>query len=178
MVMDFQNVLQNLISWGLAHGIKILVILIAAQIVSRFGKIFIKRLIRKVVHGKDEVAEKKREDTLNSIFVSTFKFTVWIIAITTVVPEFGINIGPILAGAGLIGLAVGMGARSLIQDYISGVFIVLEDQYRVGDTVIIAKIEGKVKEVTLRRTILQDNEGLIHSIPNGQVKTSANKNRK
>ncbi len=168
--MDFQSFIPNII--------KIVGILFAAYLISRFGKIFIKRLIRKAVNGKDKAFEKKREDTLNSIFSSTFKFAIWIIAITTILPELGINIGPVLAGAGLIGLAVGMGARSLIQDYISGIFIVLEDQYRVGDTVIIAKIKGKVKNVTLRRTILQDSEGLIHSIPNGQVKISANKSRK
>lgn len=168
--MDFQSFIPNII--------KIVGILFAAYLITRFGRIFIRRLIRKVVNGKDKASEKKREDTLNSIFSSTFKFAIWIIAITTILPELGINIGPVLAGAGLIGLAVGMGARSLIQDYISGIFIVLEDQYRVGDSVIIAKIEGKVKEVTLRRTILQDSDGLIHSIPNGQVKTSANKSRK
>lgn len=176
--MNFPNIFPNLISWALTSGIKVLCILAGTYIISRFGKLFIKRLIRRVVNGKDGTAQKKREDTLSSVFGSSFKFAVWLIAVMTILPEFGINIGPVLAGAGLIGLAVGMGARSLIQDYISGILIILEDQYRVGDTVNIAKIEGKVKDITLRRTILEDNEGIIHSIPNGQVKTSANKSRK
>lgn len=170
--------IQILIDWAFSHGIKVIVILVVVQIISQFGQFFIKRVVRKTINAKDgKESEKKREDTLIGIFNGAFKFSVWIIAITTILPEFGVNIGPLLAGVGLVGLAVGMGARSLIADYLAGIFIVLEDQFRVGDNVEIANITGKVKQITLRRTILKDKQGVIYSIPNGVIKISSTKSK-
>jgi len=122
--------------------------------------------------------KRKRAETLISIFGGTLKFTISIIALLMILSEFGVNIGPLLAGAGLVGLAVGMASREIVSDFLSGLFIILEDQYHVGDKVKIAGIEGEVKEITLRRTIIKDEGGLVHSIPNGQIKTVAKKNLK
>ena len=98
--------------------------------------------------------------------------------ILTIFPEIGVNPTPLLAGAGLVGLAIGMGSRNLIQDYLAGLFILLEDQYRVGEEVEILGKKGKVIDLNLRRTIIRDTEGIIHSIPNGQIKVVSNFSRK
>ncbi|MDP1538616.1 MAG: mechanosensitive ion channel, partial [bacterium] len=92
-------------------------------------------------------------------------------------PELGVNIAPILAGLGLMGLAVGMAARDIISDFISGLFILLEGQYYVDDKVKISGIEGVVKEITLRRTIIRDDTGVLHSFPNSQIKLVSKKEK-
>ncbi|MGB2696402.1 MAG: mechanosensitive ion channel family protein, partial [Candidatus Zixiibacteriota bacterium] len=88
--------------------------------------------------------------------------------------ELGLDIGPILAGAGILGLAVGFGAQTLVKDVISGFFILMEDQYRVGDVVEVAGIGGLVEQMSLRVTILRDLEGKVHYIPNGSISTATN----
>ena len=143
--------------------------------ISRFLKSFIEKIINKQVGNRIDGEKKKRAETLISIFGGTFKFIIWVIALLMILPEFGINIAPILAGLGLLGLAVGMAARDIISDFISGLFILLEGQYHIGDEIKIIGIEGKVKEITLRRTMIEDGTGLLHSIPNGQIKAVAKK---
>lgn len=171
--MDTQNFLQGLVSWLLSSGIKVIIILIAAALINRLFKVFLKKAISKQIEGRVDGEKRKRAETLISVFGGTIKFVVWIIALLMILPEFGVNIAPILAGLGLLGLAVGMAARDIISDFISGLFILLENQYHVGDKVKIAGIEGQVKEITLRRTIIKDEAGLLHSIPNGQIKAVA-----
>lgn len=204
--MNFQNILQNLtphlflgrkkmfsvnfvgiggglISWAIAHGIKIIVILFIAWLVTRIGRIFISKLIKTLIEkaeivGRNGKVQKQRGETLSKVFSSTLKIVIWIIAILTVLPEFGINPTPLLAGAGLIGLAIGMGSKNLVQDYLAGLFILLEDQYRVGEEVNISGKKGKVIDLTLRRTVIKDEEGTVHYIPNGQIKSASNLSRK
>lgn len=168
-----QNFLQNLIPWLLSHGIKIVLILFFAFLVNQFFKLFIKKAVRKMIGDDMEESKRKRAETLISIFGGTLKFTISIIALLMILSELGVNIGPLLAGAGLIGLAVGMASKEIVSDFLSGLFIILEDQYHVGDKVKIAGIEGEVLEITLRRTIIKDEGGLVHSISNGQIKTIA-----
>lgn len=171
--MDTQNFLQGLVSWLLSSGIKVILILIVAVLINRFFKVFLKKAISKQIKGRVDGEQKKRAETLISVFGGTIKFIVWITAFLMILPEFGVNIAPILAGLGLLGLAVGMAARDIISDFISGLFILLENQYHVGDKVKIAGVEGQVREITLRRTIIKDEAGLLHSIPNGQIKAVA-----
>ncbi len=173
--MDIQNFFQSLIPWFLSNGIKVVVILVAAIVVDRFFKVFIKKVINKQIRDRVDGERKKRAKTLISVFGGTIKFIVWITAFLMILPEFGVNIAPILAGLGLLGLAVGMAARDIISDFISGLFILLEGQYHVGDRVKIAGLEGKVKEITLRRTTIEDEAGSVHSIPNGQIKSVTKK---
>jgi len=176
--MNFQNFLSNLIPWSLSRGIKIVLILVVALFVNRFLQVFVEKIIKRMVESKlNGVTQKKRAETLISIFGGTLKFMIWIIALLVILPEFGIDIAPILAGVGLMGLAVGMGARDIISDFISGLFILLEDQYHIGDQVKIAGIEGEVQEITLRRTIIKDGEDVFHSIPNSQIKVVAKKSK-
>lgn len=173
--MNYQIYLQNLIPWLLSHGIKIVLILVATFLINRFLKAFIERAVKKQIKDKVQEAERKKAETLISIFEGTFKFIIWIVALLMILPEFGVNITPILAGVGLMGLAVGMAARGIISDFIAGLFLLLENQYNIGDKVKIAGIEGEVKEITLRRTILKDGEGVFHSIPNSQIKVVSKK---
>ncbi len=176
--MDYQNVIQNLISWVIGPGIKVIVILFLALVISKVAKVFVSRAVRTVVEKSNGQIQKERAKTLSKVFSSTLKIVIWVIAILMLLPEFGINPTPLLAGAGLIGLAIGMGSRSLVQDYLAGLFILLEDQYRVGEEVDISGKKGQVVDLNLRRTIIKDEEGIIHYIPNGQVKTSSNFSRK
>jgi len=170
--MDFQEIFQNLIPWFLAHGIRVVSILVAAYFISRFLRVLVEKTISQMAKDKiDQEARRKRVETLITIFSGTLKFIIWILALLMILPEFGLNIAPILAGAGLIGLAVGMAAKDVISDFIAGFFILLEDQYHVGDRIEIAGVKGVVKELTLRRTILQDDEGTFHSVSNSQIKT-------
>jgi len=172
MTMNLQTIFQDLVSWFLSSGIKVVFIFLFAYFINRFLRIFIEKTISKVVKDKiDEEARRKRLKTLISIFRGTSRFVVWILAVLMVLPEFGVNVAPVLASIGLAGLAVGMAAKDVISDFIAGFFILLEDQYRVGDRIKIAGVEGEVLELTLRRTILRDDKGDLHSVPNSQIKT-------
>jgi small-conductance mechanosensitive channel len=103
------------------------------------------------------------------------KFLVVVLAALMILSEFGVNIAPLIAGAGIIGLAVGFGGQYVIRDIITGLFIILENQYRVGDAVTISGIAGSVEDITLRVTVLRDLDGTVHHIPHGEVTTVSNK---
>jgi small conductance mechanosensitive channel len=100
-----------------------------------------------------------------------------IIIIMMVLDEVGVPIAPVLAGFGIAGVAVGFGAQYLIRDLIAGIFIILENQYRVGDIVKVADITGLVEYITLRKTVLRDLDGIVHHIPNGEIRTASNYTR-
>lgn len=178
------NLAQVLLTWFLSHGIKIGIILIIASIIIRFIKTFISKFLRNLNNkalkfGKTESKlEEKRLETLEKVSFTFLKTIIWLIALITILPELGIEIAPLLAGLGVGGLALGFGARSLIQDYLSGLFILLEDQYRVGEEVEIAGTKGKVKNFNLRMTTIIDAENTLHHIPNSQIKKASNFSRK
>jgi small conductance mechanosensitive channel len=165
-------------SWFTAHGIVILVIIIIAValyfLLRHFVPLLIKRVVTQRMKGQPETAIKQRCDTVSSVFVTTGTVIIVIIAILTILPEFGVNIAAMLAGVGIVGIAVGFGAQTLIKDLLAGTFILLEDQYRVGDVVNLAGIGGLVEQIGLRRTILRDLDGVVHSIPNGEIKIANN----
>jgi len=158
----------------MAHGIKIIVILIAALIINRAGRKFIGKAIKKVVKDTIEEETQKRQKTLIRIFSGALKVIVWLIVIMTILPELGVNVGPILAGAGILGVALGFGAQYMIRDFLAGLFIILENQYRVGDVVCLDDTCGFVEDVTLRKTIMRDLDGKVMHIPNGSFKMAAN----
>ena len=167
-----------MVDWLMTHGIRILVIVLIATalyfIVRHFVPILIKRFVSQRMKGELEDEIKQRADTLSSVLVTTGAIIIAIIAIFTVLPEFGVNITAALAGLGIAGIAVAFGVQSLIRDIVAGIFILLEDQYGVGDVVRIAGIAGLVIEIGLRRTVLRDLDGIVHSVPNGEIKTASN----
>jgi small conductance mechanosensitive channel len=114
---------------------------------------------------------EQRAETLRHIVSSVTKVVVLVIVILTVSSELGFNIAPILASAGIVGLAIGFGAQSLVKDIISGFFIILEDQFGVGDVVKVGELSGVVERMTLRVTVLRNLEGQVHVIPNGSIQT-------
>ncbi len=174
--MNKYSILEKLLEWFLAHGIKVLGILIVASLVDWFLKIFITKFIQNRVKEKvSEERKKKKVATLISTFYGAINFIIWSIALLMILPELGINITPILASLGIVGLAVGMAAKDIIADFISGIFILLEGQYYIGDEVNISNIEGQVQEITLRKTILKDKDNMIHIIPNSQIKIVSRK---
>lgn len=176
--MNLQNILQNLTPWFLSHGIKIILILIAAWLINRFAKIFISRLVQRFVSQtyriRDGQAQEKRAKTLEGVLGSALSIVIWAMAGLMIISELGVNIGPLLAIAGVAGLAFGFGGQYLIRDLISGLFVILEDQYRVGDVACVADTCGLVEEINLRRTILRDLDGIVHHVPNGEIKKASN----
>lgn len=172
-----QKFIQIFIPWFFQSGVKIIAIILSAYFVRRFGMIFIEKIIRKAIVSDAflaKEAEKKREDTLIRIVSGTLKIAVLVMALLMILSEIGIAIGPLLAAAGIAGLAFGFGGQYLIRDLISGLFIILENQYRVGDVVCLDATCGLVEDINLRMTILRDLDGTVHHVPNGEIKKSSN----
>lgn len=171
-----QEYAKLIVPWLLTHGLRILFIIAGAWILHKIFRAIIEKTVRMAVvdDGRSADSEKKREDTLIQVFSTTLKIAVLTLAVLMVLQEFGMQIGPILAGAGIVGLAFGFGGQYLIRDIISGLFIILENQYRVGDVVRFDNIRGTVEEITLRKTTLRDIDGTVHHIPHGEIKTVSN----
>jgi len=121
--------------------------------------------------------DERRIETLARIFRYVATVLITLVAGMLVLSELGISIAPFLGAAGVVGIAVGFGAQSLVKDFFSGFFMLLENQVRVGDAVELAGKLGVVEEVTLRNTVLRDNEGNVHYIPNGEITVVTNKSR-
>ena len=172
----------GVIDWLITHGIRVLVIIIIAAVLyfllRHFVPLMVKRFVSRQMKKQPKGEIKKRSDTLSSVFVNTGLVVIVVFAIVSILPEFGVNIAAALAGLGIVGIAVGFGAQSLIRDLLAGIFILLDDQYRIGDWVKVAGIDGLVEEIGLRRTILRDFDGTVHSIPNSEVKVASNFTKK
>ena len=167
---------NSVTAWLTTSGIKVLGILIVLIILSKMSKWIVKWL-EKFVPDKDplQAAEaKKRAHTLGKILRHALIIVISFIALLMILGELGIQLGPLLATAGIGALAIGFGAQSLVKDVISGFFIILENQYRIGDAIEAAGVSGLVESVSLRRTVLRDLEGKVHTIPNGEIKIVSN----
>ncbi len=172
-----EKIINFVLPWLTTHGTKVLIILLVIWAVNKFLKSIIDKIVRKSVRSSrfsSKEAEEKRENTLISVFSSGIRVIVWTTGIIMILSEIGINIGPIIAAAGIAGLALGFGGQYLIRDLISGLFIILENQYRVGDYIEIAGVSGKVEDINLRMTIIRDSNGAVHFVPNGEIKKSTN----
>jgi small conductance mechanosensitive channel len=157
-------------------GLRLLLIWGGAWLGYRLVRLLARRIMLSVDDGDDTTmtAEEKRGHTLAQLFRSVGRVVVLVLAVLLTLGEF-INIGPLLAGAGIFGLAVSFGAQSLVKDVISGFFILVENQLVVGDIVEIAGKSGVVERVTLRVVRLRDAEGALHTIPCGQITTVSNR---
>jgi len=164
--------------WFDDHGWKVLLIIAIAGaiyfVLRRLAPPIIRRAVSAQMRGQDDEEVKQRVDTLSSVIVNTAAVVVAIVALFTILDEVGVSITAALAGFGIAGIAIGFGAQSLVKDLISGVFILLENQYAVGDWVKIAGVDGVVEQVNLRRTVLRDMDGTVHSIPNGEITVASN----
>ena len=172
--MDVNAYLQKAIDWSLSNGVNIILVLILTGIGLKAAKVFSTRLISLAMRQKEDPEFQKRTQTLGSIIRYVLIIAIFIVAAMTVLKELGVEIGPVLAAAGIVGLAVGFGAQSLVKDVISGFFILLEDQIRVGDVVQIAGKGGLVEKINLKTTILRDLAGNVHYVPNGHIDVVTN----
>ncbi len=167
-----------ILNWLTEHGGRILLIIALSlalyYLLRHFVPIMVKKTVSRTMRGWPKTAIKKRADTLSAIFVDTGIVGVAVVAIFTILAEVGVNVAPALAGLGIAGIAIGFGAQSLIKDIFNGILILLENQYEVGDVVQIAGVAGLVEEVSLRRTVLRDLDGIVHSVPNGQIGVASN----
>jgi len=171
------NIIRNITPWFFDHGIKIVAIVIVAYLIRKFAGIFIEKVIRKIIisdHLLTKEAERKREDTLIRIFTVSLGILVWLLALLIILQEAGIAIGPLLAAAGIAGLVFGFGGQYLIRDLISGLFIIMENQYRIGDVVCFDGTCGLVEDISMRMTTLRDLDGIVHHVPHGEIKRVSN----
>jgi len=190
--------LASVVGWAVDRPLKIIIVFIAAFIVSRVMKRAVKHFgekltddkknraieqLKKVKAGKilvDEQQEernKARTETLTSVLSSGANLVIWTVAVLMILGEVGINLGPLIAGAGIVGVAVGFGAQSIVKDFLSGMFMLVEDQYGVGDSIDVGLVSGTVERVTLRTTILRDGDGSIWYIPNGEIARVGNRSQ-
>lgn len=177
--MIYNITANEIISWVLTPGLRIALVLLIAYLANRFALGLVKkiteRLIRKRISPTDpKTMNEKRIDTLKRAFGSIFSTIIWVLAILTLLPVFGINIGPILAVLGIGGLALGLASQAVIKDYISGIMILLEDQFRVGEKIEAGGKTGYVEDFNLRRTVLRGESGELFYVPNSQIIITAN----
>jgi len=168
-----------LLRWFLDAGLRIVVIAAAAYFVIRIGSAAARRFEREMSRGTglNVVERTKRAQTLGRLLQKALSVLVVGIAGLMILRELSVDITPALTGAGIAGLAIGFGAQTIVRDVISGFFLILEDQCRVGDVAVVNGQGGLVEEVNLRTIVLRDEEGTVHVFPNGEVKTLANKSK-
>lgn len=168
---------KALSSWVLSSGVKVLGVLIGALVFKKVGERLLKKGIEEAFEPGGRVVKRngKRKETLYGVLSSLFSTLVWAFALLLILPEFGINTQALLAGVGVLGLAVGMASKEVVGDYVSGLFILFSGQYGAGDKVVIGGKEGEVVNINLRRTILRDNEGDLHFVPHHKVDITTRK---
>ena len=171
---------QTIQTWFLEHGINNVIVLIVGVLLWLVLKKIIPPLINRVmsrpVEGESREGQKRRADTLQGVFLGLTKILIILMVVLIVLSEY-VSIGPLLAGLGVAGIAVGFGAQYLIRDLIAGVFVLMENQYRVGDVAKVADVTGLVEEVNLRKTVLRDLDGIVHHVPNGEIRVASNYSR-
>ena len=163
-----------------------MVILVFALVAMRLATMFVHGIVkalmdREATEGTAQelsaVELKKRMETLDTLGVNVLKFFIALIALITVLGAFSINIGPAIAGLGIVGVAVGFGAQHLVKDYLNGALILIENQFSKGDVIRIAGVSGAVEDFSLRRTTLRDLDGVVHTVPNGEIAVASNLTR-
>jgi len=171
--------LRPLATWIFESGLRILLIAALAYALVRAVALLVQRFEHEVNRGTtlDALERAKRARTLGSLVRNVASALIAGIAVLMVLKELGIDIAPVLAGAGVAGLAIGFGAQTLVRDIISGFFLILEDQVRVGDAAAINGQGGLVEAINLRTIVLRDSEGTVHVFPNGAINTLANRSK-
>jgi len=162
--------------WALTHGVNIVIIFVGAFIVIRVANLAIDQFQYKLSkrHGTADLEWQRRAATLSGILTSMVSVSVGFVAILMLLRELTIDVVPILTGAGIAGLAVGFGAQNLVRDVISGFFLILEDQVRIGDLARVNGVAGIVEQINLRTIVVRDGEGAVQVFPNGTITALAN----
>ena len=168
--------MREFLDWMAGTPLRVLTILVAAAIIQSFGSRAITRAMNKLasvdlVPGPRNIVarQKERASTIGGVLSATLKSATWVIATAMALGEFGFDLGPLIASAGIVGVALGLGAQTLVRDILSGIFMLIEDQYGVGDTVEVLEIEGVVEKVGLRVTTVRDGQGTLWYLRNGEI---------
>ena len=164
-------------NWARHRSPKLIVILLVAVILVYLLGLITKRLRAYHAHSLPSGMRTQQLRTLADVINSIGTFVIYLVALLQVLPLFGVDVKPILASAGIAGLAVGFGAQTLVKDMINGFFIIIENQYDVADVIKVAGVTGAVEAMTLRRTTLRDTNGTVHIIPNSEIKVVSNLTR-
>jgi small conductance mechanosensitive channel len=180
---------------ALSKPLRIVLILVVAGIAVLVSRALIRRFVRHLGGGVERLATMprgvaivdsdrmtpehgvQRAETIGAVLRSVVALLIWSIAAITILDELGINLGPLIAGAGIAGVALGFGAQSLVRDFITGLFMVIEDQYGVGDVIDVGLATGTVEALSLRTTRLRDLEGVVWHVPNGEIHRVGNKSQ-
>jgi small conductance mechanosensitive channel len=179
---------------ALSKPIRIVVVLLGAWILVRITRVLTRRLVKHMSGGVEKLASMKavsfvdtgpmpqarrqqRAETIGAVVRSVVSIAIWSIALLTVLEILGINLGPLIAAAGIAGVAIGFGAQSLVKDFLSGMFMLMEDQYGIGDVIDTGVATGTVEGVSLRTTRLRDVDGVVWHVPNGTILRIGNKSQ-
>lgn len=164
----------------------ILLIVVIAFLSVRIARVAIRGIVKALLDREasegtaqelSAVEIKKRMDTLDTLAINVLRLFIILIAVVMILGELKLNIGPAIAGLGVAGIAVGFGAQSLVKDYFNGALILIENQFSKGDVVSIAGVTGTVEDFSLRRTTLRDLSGVVHTVPNGEIRVTSNSTR-
>jgi small conductance mechanosensitive channel len=190
-----ETTLTDLTDWLLGPPLKIVLILLAAAILNRMARRAVKRSLTRLhtgavrermgavrrrtpaallETGETSLRAEQRIDALSSVLRSVVTFVIWLVAALMCLGEVGIDLAPLLAGAGVLGVAIGFGSQSLVRDFLSGMFILIEDQFGVGDIVDLGEASGTVEAVSLRTTRLRAVDGTVWHMPNGEIRRVGN----
>jgi small conductance mechanosensitive channel len=190
--------LATIVDWIVDRPLRIVLIVVAAMVLTRLVRRTVRRFterltseatanrLQRMGRGRagrllvDETAAaraKARAQTLASVLTSSLAAAIWVVVALLVVGELGINLAPLIAGAGIAGVALGFGAQSIVRDFLSGMFMIVEDQFGVGDVVDVGDVVGTVERVSMRTTVLRDVNGVVWHVPNGEIRRIGNKSQ-
>lgn len=176
--MPMSSLITHWPEFSLSNALHLAAIFVIALLVNRLLRVMTNLLVKPATsQGRGVQARELQTRTLAGVLFSAGSKIVWGVALLTAIPEFGINITPVAAIAGLGSLAIGFGAQNLVRDIITGFYIILEDQYVVGDVIQVGETTGRVEHVTLRRTVVRDARGAVVTIANGDIRTVGNLSR-
>ncbi|PSO43150.1 mechanosensitive ion channel family protein [Candidatus Saccharibacteria bacterium QS_5_54_17] len=171
-ILQDWEVFQTILDWLDAHGLPLLLIIVGAALAKRVNIWPLKGVIRRTVKTsrfQNEAEHRQREETLLDISRGIFGLFVWIVAFILLLVELEINLSPILAAGGVIGIVIGFGAQNILRDVFAGVYVITENQYQIGDVIDLDGDWGVVEDITLRYVSLRDLDGAVHHIPHSTV---------
>jgi small-conductance mechanosensitive channel len=187
--------LAKLADWFIGRPLTAIVILLAAWIIAWFARRAVRRGVYRLVASDTDLAayalekvgmaptsiddprKKARATSIATVFASTVTVLIWVLATLLVLGELGINLAPLIAGAGIAGVAIGFGAQNLVKDCVSGLFMLIEDQYGIGDAVDVGVASGSVERISLRTTVLRGQDGTVWHVPNGEIRRVGNRSK-
>jgi small-conductance mechanosensitive channel len=184
LAASFADRTQKAWNWFSGSPVHIVVIIVVARIAQRIGRRAITKAMNRLasvdlVHGPGHpiVRQKERARTTGTVLTSTLNAVIWVVALGMILGEFGLNLGPLIASAGVIGIAFGLGAQTIVRDVLAGLFMLIEDQYGVGDRIDVLEISGAVERVGLRITTVRDEAGTLWYLRNGEIMKVGNRSQ-